>query len=489
MNETEFVNQVSEQHRKGQLVLFAGAGVSMSTGLPGLNDILTRLSEEFNIQLNGNIDFSLFTQHCANKYDDKIIVKHSIRKYLVAAYEKMKKDGVITPQLLDEIRRLRFRSIWTTNYDSLLEDCHKQENLDISSIYQEKYLTTVRESKGGVVYKLHGDLADCNNIVITKSDFEEYNKPLMLTFLRRELVSNPFLFIGYSFSDHVILNQLAENRKSLEELFQKHYAILLRDNENSFEQSLFVQDLRKRYGIETLIVENGEGVTAVLSKIYRKSIANNIFISGSIHDAADISKMNFINELSKIIAYKLLDKDYNIHTGMGKGFGTVIAGYVHKYMAEHGITAWMSNNRLVVKCGEVLEENKEESESDSLRQSMWSDCECIIIFFEKDIDKDTLHDKEALGHFLSKKQLSGTHREYLLAKSQDMMIIPIRYERTECQNIFDDIKQCKCYKYLERHIDNLSSGDPNRVEASIMELLKELPQWQQEREKQERENM
>lgn len=69
------------------------------------------------------------------------------------------------------------------------------------------------------------------------------------------------------------------------------------------------------------------------------------------------------------------------------------------------------------------------------------------------------------------------------------MIIPIRYERTECQNIFDDIKQCKCYKYLERHIDNLSSGDPNRVEASIMELLKELPQWQQEREKQERENM
>lgn len=481
MNETEFVNQVSEQHRKGQLVLFAGAGVSMSTGLPGLNDILTRLSKEFNIQLNGNIDFSLFTQLCANKSDRKSAVKYSIKRYLAEAV-------VDTSELLKEIVRLRFRSIWTTNYDSLLEDCHKWKKLQISSIYQEKYLTTVRESKGGVVYKLHGDLADCNNIVITKSDFEEYNKPLMLTFLRRELVSNPFLFIGYSFSDHVILNQLAENRKSLEELFQKHYAILLKDNNNRSVQRLFVQDLRKRYGIETLLVNNSEQVAAVLSKIYRKSIANNIFISGSIHDAGDISKMNFINELSKRIAYKLLDKDYNIHTGMGKGFGTVIAGYAHKHLAERGITAWMSNNRLVVKCVR-LEENKAKSESNSLRQSMWSDCECIIIFFEKDIDKDTLHDKEALGRFLSKKQLSGTHREYLLAKSQDMMIIPIRYARTECQNIFDDIKQCKCYKYLERHIDNLSSGDPNRVETSIMELLKQVPQWQQEREKQERENM
>lgn len=476
IEESAFVNEVSEQHRKGQLVLFAGAGVSMSTGLPGLDDILRYLSRDFKIDLNGNIDFSLFTQLCANKTNTKSIVKNSIRRYIEEA-------DVKTSKLLEEIIRLRFRSIWTTNYDTLLEDCHKREKLRISSIYQEKYLTKVRELRGGVVYKLHGDLADCNNIVITRSDFEEYDKPLMLTFLRRELVTNPFLFIGYSFSDHVILNQLAENRKSLEELFQKHYAILLKDNKNSFEQSLFVQDLRKRYGIETLLVDNGEQVADVLSKIYKKSIANNIFISGSIHDTADISKMNFINELSKRIAYNLLDKDYNIHTGMGKGFGTVIAGYVHKHMAKLGIPAWMSNNRLVVKCEGLEEkENKVESESGSSRQSMWSDCQCIIIFFEKDIDKDTLHDKDALRHLPSKIQLSGTHQEYLLTKSQDMMIIPIRYARTECQNIFDDIKQCKCYKYLEQHIDDLSSGDPNRVAASIMELLKELPQWQQERE-------
>ena len=75
---------------------------------------------------------------------------------------------------------------------------------------------------------MNGDISDPVNMILTKNDYEHYLKkhPLFLTFLKKELVSNTFLFIGYSFSDALVLDCLSSISEFLGDVVGYHYAIM-----------------------------------------------------------------------------------------------------------------------------------------------------------------------------------------------------------------------------------------------------------------------
>lgn len=59
---------------------------------------------------------------------------------------------------------------------------------------------------------MNGDISNLDGIIATQSDFEKYidSHHIMLMFFKRELISSTFLFIGYSFTDHLVLDCLSE---------------------------------------------------------------------------------------------------------------------------------------------------------------------------------------------------------------------------------------------------------------------------------------
>jgi hypothetical protein len=76
--------------------------------------------------------------------------------------------------------------------------------------------------------------------------------PLFLTFLKKELVSNTFLFIGYSFSDALVLDCLSSISEFLGDVVGYHYAIMCIDEYVSPQLLYFVEDLKRRYNITCL---------------------------------------------------------------------------------------------------------------------------------------------------------------------------------------------------------------------------------------------
>lgn len=104
---------------------------------------------------------------------------------------------------LDEITELKkvrknIGSIITTNYDKLVEDIFQFTPLIGNDI--------LLSDPYGSVYKIHGCTSQPDKIIISKNDYQEFDKKYEL--IRAQLLSlfihNPIIFIGYSVSDENI---------------------------------------------------------------------------------------------------------------------------------------------------------------------------------------------------------------------------------------------------------------------------------------------
>lgn len=221
--EKKFINELAECLESESLALFAGAGFTMDAGFPSWASLLQQTAIEpscspltyFPSNLEG--DLAELAQFYANIWGASSLkdnIARTIRKIDI-------KDG----ELLKAVKKLNFKTIWTTNYDEVIE--HKLANTkeDIDVYYREEQLIKISNAGKTKLYKVHGDVNDSQSIIITKSELDRENE-LMMTFLKRDLVAYNFLFLGYSFSDQLILKQLQDVHMLLGNAMRKHYAIM-----------------------------------------------------------------------------------------------------------------------------------------------------------------------------------------------------------------------------------------------------------------------
>jgi SIR2-like domain len=103
---------------------------------------------------------------------------------------------------------LPFDLVITTNYDFLLEDSYTARNRQYYPILSEDQLSTSSlgksdEGKTTRILKIHGDLNNSGNMIITEEDYDTYveKHPLMATYIANLLITKTPLFIGYSMDD------------------------------------------------------------------------------------------------------------------------------------------------------------------------------------------------------------------------------------------------------------------------------------------------
>ena len=294
--------------------LFIGAGVSRNSGLPSWKTVLEPCAKELGIDLTNETDLSDIAQYYANRHSDsdlRRLVALQINKYVPGN------------QMLDVLVDLDFPNIWTTNYDKLIERAFDQRRIEYNVIATDQYLASIDRYNKINILKINGDISEPAYIVLTHQDIENYavKHQLFLTFLKKELVSNTFLFIGYSFSDNILLECLRDIKNWLGNAIGYHYAIMIIDKDVSERTEYFIDDLERRYGVIGLTMELKD-VLPFLDTIKRRVREKKVFISGAF---ADISaeEERFADALSRELTHALFKAGYRISTGVGKSWGHI----------------------------------------------------------------------------------------------------------------------------------------------------------------------
>ena len=196
----EISHELIEEIKNGQVILFAGAGLSANLGIPTWSALIDYMAQDLG-------------------YDKDEFKKMGNYLELAEFYELTK--GTIGPlrswmdnnfhgehidikesrphQLITE---LNFPIIYTTNYDRWIErafDAFGKKYQKIKNIYD---FTQIKQDIPQII-KYHGDFDDDSSIVLTETSYFKrlsLDTPLDMR-LRSDTLGKSLLFVGYSLND------------------------------------------------------------------------------------------------------------------------------------------------------------------------------------------------------------------------------------------------------------------------------------------------
>lgn len=191
--------------RREQVSLFIGAGFSKEAGAPSVwnlqKSILERIYDTEKRKSHENDSLADLSNFFVNEIH--LGSRNPLMRILRKAFD-------FVPTCTDDHNLLakipHFRRIFTTNYDTLLEDSYAKNDVcvvrnDADCAYMNKPFTVV---------KVHGDFTDPDSVVITSDDYKQFfsaNKnPIMWDLVKTEFATKNILFIGYSLEDNNILD-------------------------------------------------------------------------------------------------------------------------------------------------------------------------------------------------------------------------------------------------------------------------------------------
>lgn len=179
-------------------ILFFGSGSSIPSGAPSVEKIIDRIGQDLNINSEG---FSL-TEVAS------IAEATRSRKELVTRLRSMFNRINVTGALLN-LPLYRWKNIYTTNYDKLVEQSYERQGKPISVISSNYDFREQNYPEATKLYKLHGsidkDISDGHQsrIIISEADYDntsEYREFLWDAF-KNDLNGSNIVIIGYSLSD------------------------------------------------------------------------------------------------------------------------------------------------------------------------------------------------------------------------------------------------------------------------------------------------
>lgn len=457
--------------QEGYSAVFAGAGLSRSSGFVDWKTLLKPLARDIDLNIDKENDLVAVAQYYRNERGSRA----SINQAIIEAFTNETKNN----QNINILTRLPIDTYWTTNYDKLLENGLQSNNRKVEIKIDKDQLAVTLPDRDAVLYKMHGDVERPADAVLTKDDYERYDmkRPLFRTALQGDLISKTFLFIGFSFEDPNLDYILSRIHTLLDENKRDHYCLFkcvqkeAHESDENFAYRKTKQNLRekdlKRYGIQAVFVEEYEEVTDVLKQIESAIYMNNIFISGSA-ERFDVpwSKENAEN-LAYHLAKKLVNKDYKITTGFGLGVGSSI---INGALDEIYTTKYQHvNEHLCLRPFPqgIVDTDERKYLFTKYRHEMLAQTGIAIFMFGN---------KEKDGTIIN---ADGCWEEYEIAKSQGKIIIPLGSTGYVAKEILEDVKKdINKFSYLSDYISDLESiVDPNELVNLVVGIVDSLREY------------
>ncbi len=442
-----FVRKIASACKENNAAIFLGAGMSVDAGLPSWKALFEPLAKELDINIDDtNYQIYDISQFYANRFGKNILYRKIGREI-----NRILKSSIA----LEELCAMQCNSIWTTNFDQVLENNLAKLGKITNIISKQSDLISYDLNKNINIFKLNGDIRDIQNAVITKEDLEKYyeNHEYFLAFFKRELITKTFLFLGYSFTDSLVLPCVSELGRAFDNNQPHHYTILKKSNSSDFNN--FIRDLEERYQIEVLLVDDYCEIAPILKEINYYSNQKYVFISGSFEDN-DPAKLYEVDNLCKTLTQSLYKNDYTIINGYGYKVGYYIAAEATKLMIEENVTDYRKHLLMY-----PFDEHLTSLDKKRHREFMISKANVSIFMYG------------------SGNINGGMYEEYKISKKdRNRILIPIGSTGGSAKLISDDIKNnIILYPYLEKYINVLDSeSNPEVLAKVIIQIIQENSQ-------------
>ncbi len=255
-------NPLIDDIASGKCLPFIGAGFSLNAKLPdnstmpdwpALTSILAKASK---------IDIKNGGPKVASAYE-----KSFGRVQLIEAIRHALHTDIVEPgNAHRQFSQLPFDTIYTTNFDLLLEDAYSIIRRPFRSLVGELQLPFHGGPLTTNIVKIHGDLRHEEHMVITHDDYEKFltEYPVISTHLSAMLITRTALFIGYSLADPDF-NQIREIVKSRLGRFQRMSYIVQFNQPKSKTERMLEEGLH----VLNLTTSNNQSFDDKLAEFFR----------------------------------------------------------------------------------------------------------------------------------------------------------------------------------------------------------------------------
>ncbi len=462
----EYVNAIHDH----SAAIFAGAGLSIPAGLVNWKDLLRDIAADVGLSVNHENDLVAVAQYHFNEHN-----RHRINQALITEFAN-RSERTENHKLLAS---LPIRTYWTTNYDRLIEQALEDAGKTPDVKTTPENLATTAHRRDAVVYKMHGDVAQPHEAVVTRDDYEQYSqkRQLFSTALQGDLVSKTFYFLGFSFSDpnlnHIMARVrvlLTQNKNSLLPAaaclnsgdFKKRQEF----DYASVKQDLQIRDL-KRYGLTALLVDSYAEYTNVLRRISQRFRRSRVFIAGSAASYepwSEAGAQHLIHEISR----GLVLEGFSVVCGAGTGvFHHVVNGVLDALARQN--TREISE-RLLLRPFPLNITNEEQRKRrwTEYREQILEEAGIAVFLFGNKRGSDG-------GVVLA----DGMEEEFQIAVQQGHAVVPVGCTGTWRSPFTSGSVRIQSNffprrGYKDRLLALSKKGTPNEVAAQVVAMVKKL---------------
>lgn len=333
-----FIKGFAADIRDGAAAVFAGAGLSVDSGFVNWAGLLREIAEELDLDVDRESNLVALAQYHVNERRNRSRINQKLIDEFSAGHSVNQNHKTLA--------RLPITNYWTTNYDQMIETALAEAGKVVDVKSAVPHLKTVKRGRQATVYKMHGDVDNPDQAVLTKDDYEGYfrDREPFVNALAGHLVSKTMLFVGFSFTDPNIDYIMSRIRVVLNSAPKQHYCILRREQRRKREkpaafqyrrrqQDYFVKDL-ERIGVHALMVDNYSDISRILLAVETCYRSKSVFVSGSAAEFTPWSPDKASQFLENLSA-ALVSQGSIVVTGFGLGVGPpIIAGAMSEILSK-----------------------------------------------------------------------------------------------------------------------------------------------------------
>jgi HAD superfamily hydrolase (TIGR01549 family) len=358
---------------EGPFSFFAGAGVSVSSGVGDWKNAYKPMLESF-------FPERLMTGHSVPELLDLICAVDLAPEQLFDAFKKVFDD--VTPQPSEyhfSMVRSACSTIWTTNYDTLFERARDNAREPMYTVTGNADMQD-RFGADRLIVKVNGDFKSAKfdpssrnwNIVLTEEQFDrsEVERPEIWRYFEDEYRSSSLVFVGVSFGDPMLKRILSIASRRVMRTRRKHFVLMKRPRTHG-ELLIFNRQsevLRSR-NLFVLWFNDYPDIADFVSQVCAMSRRPAVGFSGITHFAAldgrepsatelassqlaggKLSKSR-IAELAAEMGRQLADRGYRVISGHGLGVGVPAVQAAHDVDAARAKYVIRKEGKTIVRRG------------------------------------------------------------------------------------------------------------------------------------------